>query len=192
MWQKSKDWVVRHAQTPGAVWFLAGLSFIESIISPLPNDTLLVIMTFIKKERWFFYATVSTVASLVGAVAGYFIGLYLFDIVAQPLIHMYHAEEHFERVKGFFKESVFLFTLIGAITPIPYKIFVLGAGFMKVNFPVFMLASAIGRGARFYAVTYVTARYGERGIRVVTRYSIHLTIIGVALMGVYIIGSLLL
>lgn len=162
------------------------LAFTETIFFPIITDTLLVALTLADKQRWLRYATVSVVSSIVGAVVGYFIAYTFFDVLALPLITLYGAQAEFATVQGFFSQSVFLFTLIGAVTPIPYKIFVLTAGFMQVALLPFLLASVIGRGVRFFGVAYLTHRYGEQGVYLVARYSVHLTVVGVALLLVYI------
>lgn len=190
MWCKCKTWFMEHASgTYGKVW-LGLFSVTESIFLPVPTDSFMALILLIKDnaKRWIYYATLTTVTSVIGAVIGYILAFLLFDLFGPQLISFYGLEDQFSKVQGFLERSVFLFTFIGAVSPIPYKIFVLTAGFMKVNFWVFLLASIIGRGVRLYFIAWLIHKFGKQGVSLVKRYTVHITVISLAVLLVYIFG----
>jgi membrane protein YqaA with SNARE-associated domain len=194
MWIHCKEWFIRHATGKyGKIW-LGFFSATESIFLPVPTDTFMVAILLAGEnvKRWFYYATLTMVTSVIGAVIGYFLAFWLFDLFGPPIIAFYGLEEEFIKTQNFFSESVFLFTFIGAVSPIPYKIFVLTAGFMKVNFFVFLIASILGRSMRLYISAWVAHKYGPQGLRLVIRYSAHLTVIALGVLVAYILGYMFL
>ncbi len=194
MWGKSKTWLIEHlAGTYGKVW-LGIISFTESIFLPVPTDLFMMIVLLVRDniKRWVYYATLTMVTSVLGAVVGYILALWLFDLFGPQLIAFYGMEAQFAQVQSFLDKSVFLFTFIGAVSPIPFKLFVVTAGFMNVNFWVFLLASIIGRSLRLYLGAWLVYKYGQQSIVLVRRYTAHITIIAVAIMAIYIIGYMLL
>lgn len=146
----------RHAQ---GILFL--ISFAESSFFPIPPDVLLVPMVLADRRKWFRLALITTIASVLGAIAGYIIGLALFDIVAQPLINFYHLEASVQAVELYFEKGSFLAMLLSAFTPIPFKIFTIAGGLFRVAFLPFVIASIIGRGARFFLEAYLVQKAGK-------------------------------
>jgi membrane protein YqaA with SNARE-associated domain len=124
-------------------------------------------------------------------MVGYMLAFWLFDLFGPQVIAFYGLENEFVRVQNFFERSVFLFTFIGAVSPIPYKIFVLTAGFMKVNFWVFLIASIAGRSARLYLSAWLVHKYGKQGVNLVKRYTVHITIISLLTLILYIVVKVL-
>jgi len=171
-------------------WWLGFFSFVESIFLPVPTDTIMMIMLFAKDNarRWFYYATLTMVTSVLGAFAGYMLAFWLFDAFGPYLISLYGLEHEFAMVQHFLNHGVFVFTFIGAVSPIPFKLFVLTAGFMKIDFWVFMFASVIGRSIRLYVSAWLVYAYGRQSLALVKKYSVHITIIALAVLLVYILG----
>ncbi len=194
MWHKCKGWFIKHATKTYGKVVLGILSFFESIIIPIPIDAFMMLYLLVKEnsKKWIHFATLTMITSVLGAVAGYLIAYFFFDLFGYKFIELYSAQESFNKVQEFFSDSVFLFTLIGAVTPIPYKIFVLTAGFMKVNFWVFLLASILGRSLRLYISAWLVHKYGQQSITLMSRYSKQLTIISVIVLVVYAIGYMLM
>ncbi len=151
-------WFSAWAQKPQAEKALAGFTFIEAIIFPIPPDPLLMAMVFYKQDRWVRYATITVVATLVGGVVGYFVGVGLFQTLGQWLIDTYNLQDQYASLGNSFQDNSFLAVLTAALTPIPYKIITISAGAFNVNFFSFILASIFGRSARFFGVAYL-ARY---------------------------------
>lgn len=132
--------------------YLGGLSFAESSFFPIPPDVMLAPMALSQPQRAWYFAGLTTVASVLGGIAGYFIGLYFFDIL-EPYLHQWGYWAKFIQVRSWFDEWGFWAILIAGFSPIPYKIFTISAGIISMAFVPFVLASIVGRGARFYLVS---------------------------------------
>ena len=167
------------------VW-LATVAFAESIIFPIPTSAFLMAVYMAGAKRWFYLAAFTTFFSILGGIVGYFLGLFFFDLIGIKIVGFYHLGEELETAKGLYDENAFSVTLIGAFTPIPYKIFVLAAGFLKVNFFQFLFASILGRGLQFFVVALVMKKYGEHATRLFLKYFNTFLIIG-ALLFLYIL-----
>lgn len=153
--------VLALAASPRAPLWLAVIAFAESSFFPVPPDALLIPMVLARPERAWRLAAICTVASVVGGALGYLIGYALFDVVAQPLLHAYHYEAAFTRFQATYAEYGLWVILIKGLTPIPYKIVTIASGAAHFDFAIFMVASAITRGARFFLVAALLRRFGE-------------------------------
>ena len=153
--------VLALAASPRAPIWLAIVSFAESSFFPIPPDALLVPMALARPDRAWRLAFVCTVASVLGGVLGYVIGYALFDVIATPLLRAYHYEAAFERFKQSYAEWGLLIILVKGLTPIPYKIVTIASGAALFNFPLFVAASIVTRGARFFLVATLLHFYGE-------------------------------
>lgn len=154
----------RHRHAPR---YLAGLSFAESSFFPIPPDVMLMPMSLAQPQRAVRYATITTLASVVGGMAGYAIGHFALDWVA-PLIEAGGRwAGAYARASQWFEQWGFWAVLIAGFSPIPYKVFTISAGALSMAFLPFVLASAVGRGARFFLVAGLLAWGGaEMEIRV--------------------------
>jgi len=148
---------------------LGVLSFLESTILPIILDPFLVMITLARRESWKRYSLIAAVTSVAGGAAGYLLGVLFYDFLGERLVALYHLEHAFLTTTELFNGSVFWVTLVGAVTPIPYKIFALAGGVLHVNFPLFIAASIVGRFARFFLVGYITYRFGEHALRLFSR-----------------------
>ncbi|GMQ95167.1 MAG: YqaA family protein [Patescibacteria group bacterium] len=171
MKKKMRDWAVRHASGPHAKLWLSILSFSEASFFPVPPDILLVgILLARERLKWVFYATLTTVFSVLGGAFGYALGFMFFDVFGEQIVSFYGLEEQMRVVSEAFSQNAFWTIFAAAFTPIPYKVFTLAAGLFNINFVVFMLASLAGRGIRFFATGYVLKLYGERIANVLYTY----------------------
>lgn len=137
---------------PHAERYLAGLSFAESSFFPIPPDVMLAPMSLAKTDKAFRFALITTLASVSGGILGYGIGFWFIDII-QPLIGSGGRWEHsYAMTREWFSEWGFWAIFVAGFSPIPYKVFTIGAGAMGMFFIPFVIASAIGRGARFFLV----------------------------------------
>ncbi len=141
--------------------WLALISFAESSFFPVPPDALLVPMVLARPERAYRFALICTVASVVGGALGYLIGYALYDQVAGPLIRFYHYEDAAQAFVDKFNQYGLWVILIKGLTPIPYKIVTITSGLTHFNFGVFMAASVLTRGARFFLVAALLRQFGE-------------------------------
>lgn len=161
LFSKLYDRALRWAAHPHASRYLAALSFAESSFFPIPPDVMLAPMSLAKPQRAWYYATLTTTASVLGGVLGYGIGLLAFDAI-QPTLQTLGYWDEYELAKQWFTEWGFWVVLIAGFSPIPYKVFTITAGAVTLSFPLFVIASLIGRGARFFLVAGIIAWGGER------------------------------
>lgn len=154
---------------PHAPWYLAGLSFAESSFFPIPPDTMLAPMSLAKPERAWYYAGLTTLMSVLGGVFGYVLGMYFFNAI-EPLLHSMNLWDSFLMVKEKFALYGFWFIFLAGFSPIPYKVFTIGAGVVGMMFLPFVLASVVGRGGRFFLVAGLMAWGGERMEHSLRRY----------------------
>ncbi len=171
------DWVLSWADRPGGVWALAGISFAESSFFPIPPDILLIPLCLSKPRRAIWYAFLCTAASVLGGMLGYAIGLLFFDSVGDAIIEFYGLQGLFEQVETYYAAYAAWIVAGAGFTPIPYKVFTIAAGFFRVNFPVFVLASIVGRGGRFFLVAGLLRYFGEPMKDFIDRYFNLLTVV---------------
>ncbi len=144
-----------------ASWYLGGLSFAESSFFPIPPDVMLAPMTLAKREKAWRFATITTVASVLGGLFGYAVGMFAFDMV-EPLLHDFGYWERFQKAVVWFGEWGFWVVFLAGFSPIPYKVFTISAGTVGMALFPFILASIIGRGARFFLVAGLVRWGGEK------------------------------
>lgn len=146
------DWVMAQADKPYALRFLAFISFIESSIFPIPPDALLIPMVLGARQKAWLYAGVCTVASVLGGLAGYLIGAFLFDVVGEPVLAFYGYTQEFAEFEGIYQQWGMWIVFLAGFTPFPYKVVTIASGLAGLDLVTFMLASLVSRGARFYLV----------------------------------------
>jgi membrane protein YqaA with SNARE-associated domain len=157
LYQWTVSWADHKAGTHALFW----LAFAESSFFPIPPDVLLLALCFGKREKAFKYALVCTIGSVLGGVAGWLIGWGLRDTVAMPLLAVFDSSGHTrEKIEVWYAAYGFWGILIAAITPIPYKVFTVFSGMMNYSLPLLILASVLGRGFRFYAVSALIRAFG--------------------------------
>ena len=137
---------------------LALNSFIESFFLVPPPDFLLIALDLAKPEKALFYAFICTVASVLGAIIGYGIGFW----GGRPAFNFIFRKnkDKFEAVEKLYNEYGVVAVFFSAFTPIPYKVFTIASGVLNMNFWQFVLASFVGRGARFFLVSIVLMFFG--------------------------------
>lgn len=145
------DRVLGWAAHPKARWYLGGLSFAESSFFPIPPDVMLAPMALARPVDAWRLALLTTLASVAGGVLGYLIGYFALDLVEPWLVSAGYWDGYLQ-VRGWFQTWGFWAVLAAGFSPIPYKVFTIAAGTLGMFLPVFMLASIIGRGGRFFLV----------------------------------------
>ena len=183
--------VLKWAAHPRATRYLAALSFAESSFFPIPPDVMLAPMVLAQRHRAWFLATLTTVWSVLGGVAGYLIGMFLFNIVAQPMIQFYEAEATFDAARAQFQTHGVWIVFLAGFTPIPYKLFTISAGLASMSLLPFVAASLVGRGARFFLVAGLIYAGGERFEKQLRRYAdtigwVFLGLSAVVLLWIYV------
>ena len=161
--------VLGWARHPHAGRYLGALSFAESSFFPIPPDVMLMPMCLADRQRAWHYALITTVTSLAGGVAGYFIGYFLFDAI-EPWLQSTHYWDAYLRGREWFSHYGVWAVLVAGFSPIPYKIFTITAGVAMLNLPAFVVASLLGRGARFFLVAGLVVAGGEKMERLLPQY----------------------
>ncbi|TPH19335.1 YqaA family protein [Litorilituus lipolyticus] len=146
------DWTLKWAEHKFAPAMLSVITFAESVFFPIPPDVLLAPMVLAKPKRAWHLATLTTVSSIIGGMVGYLLGYWMFEPWIQPLITEFGYQEKFDVAMDWFATWGVWVVFIAGFSPIPYKLFTVSAGFLHMAFLPFLLASAIGRGMRFFLV----------------------------------------
>ena len=193
MLRKLYDWVLGWADTRYGVPALAAISFAESSFFPIPPDPLLMALSLGKPKKAFWYAFVSTMMSVLGGIAGYFIGWALWDILSGFFFAYVFSPESFNYVGSLYKQNAFLAILGAAITPIPYKVFTVSAGVFHVNLMYLIVASALGRSSRFFIEAGLIYFFGEKIRSFIDKYfNLLFTVFFILIvLGVFIVKFLL-
>jgi len=161
--------VIGWARHPHAERYLGGLSFAESSFFPIPPDVMLAPMCLGDRGKAWRYAAVTTLFSLLGGIAGYAIGYFLFESV-EPWLHRMGYWPAYQEGKAWFDTWGVWAVFVAGFSPIPYKVFTISAGVVALNFPGFVIASLVGRGARFFLVAGLVVAGGERMEAMIPRY----------------------
>lgn len=189
LFQPCYDLALRWAKHPWASRYLAGLSFAESVIFPVPPDVMLAPMSLSRPDKAWHFAMLTTLASILGGIAGYFLGYLAFENWLQPFIESAGYTHKLETAMGWFEQYGVWVVFIAGFSPIPYKIFTISAGFLQMAFLPFLIASAVGRGARFYLVAGLMRWGGARMEQELRKY---VEVIGWAVIMLAIFAYLLL
>jgi len=182
------DRVLSWASHRHAPRYLGALSFAESSFFPVPPDVMLAPMALARPEAATRLATLTTIASVLGGLAGYAIGFFAMDL-AEPWMRQAGYWEGYLEVRHWFERWGFWAVLAAGFSPIPYKLFTIAAGTLAMFLPAFVLASLVGRGARFFLVAYLI-RWG--GPAVERRLRTHVEVLGWAFVALLVIAYLLL
>jgi membrane protein YqaA with SNARE-associated domain len=161
MLRRFYDWLLLQAGKPNATWLLGGISFAESSFFPLPPDLLMIPMILANRRRAFWYATVATLTSVIGAYLGYAIGYYLFETIGQPILKVYGAMQTFEALRDKFLQYGVEIIVLKGMTPIPFKLITIASGLAKFDLGLFTLACLASRSIRFYLVAAILYFVGE-------------------------------
>jgi membrane protein YqaA with SNARE-associated domain len=148
------------AASPRAGWWLFGIAFAEASFFPVPPDALLIPMALARPDRAWRLAAICLAGSVIGGALGYLIGYAVFDQLARPLIEMYGYGDRFAAFQALYARWGLWLILVKGLTPIPYKIVTIASGAAGFNFWIFMAASVVTRGARFFIVAALLRYYG--------------------------------
>lgn len=185
MLKATYDWMMRLAGHRHATPALFAVSFAESSFFPIPPDVMLMPMVLAWRDKAWWYATVATVASVLGGVAGYAIGFFLFEVVGQPILKLYGMADGFGQFAQWFNDYGVWILIIKGMTPIPYKVLTITAGAVHMNVLAFIGASIIARSMRFFLVAGLLYWFGppirdfvERRLTLVTTAAVILLVGG--------------
>lgn len=157
------DWTLALAGRKTAEIWLAVIAFIESSFFLIPADVLFLPMALARPARAYRFALIATVASTLGGIAGYFLGLLAFETVAKPVLAFYGKLDQFEHLRQCTGEDTLMMLLVtsGLAHLPPIKVVTILAGVAEISFGFFVLSCIIARGLRFFALAWALRRYGD-------------------------------
>ena len=161
MLRRLYDWTLSLARHRHAVPALAGVSFVESSVFPIPPDILMIPMVLAEREKAFRIAFVCTAASVLGGLLGYAIGVFLFEELGKPLLEFYGYGPKFAEFQGKYNDWGAWVVFIAGVTPFPYKVITILSGVTQLDIFIFTVASVAARGFRFFIVAGLLWKYGE-------------------------------
>lgn len=166
------NWTLRLSETRHATWALFGISFAESSFFPIPPDVLLAPLCIGNRKKAFWFAAVTTLASVMGAVLGYIIGAHFWDATASFWFNSIpgFSEDKFGKVESWYESWGVLILFVAAFTPVPYKIFTIVGGVMGQALLPFIAVSIVGRGARFFLVAALFWWIGPKAEPYIDKY----------------------
>lgn len=191
------DWVIGWANTRYAVPALFLLAFAESSFFPVPPDVLLVAMCIGSVQRSYQYAWWCAAGSVIGGAAGYAIGYYFWEVEGVRQFFFDYvpgvSPDSVAQVSALYDSWSFWIVFAAAFTPIPYKVITILAGVCAINFPMFLVGSAVGRSARFFLVAWLFRRFGPGIKDFIERRFALVTLVGaVVFVGGFVAVKLLL
>ena len=160
MLRRLYDYVIELASHPKAPWALSAVAFVESSVFPIPPDAMLIPMVLAHRAKAWLFAAISTLSSVLGGIAGYAIGYFLFALVGKPILSFYGYEQAFAQFAGRYNEYGAWIVFFAGVTPFPYKVITIASGATLLNFWVFMIASIAARGLRFFLVSGLLYWFG--------------------------------
>jgi membrane protein YqaA with SNARE-associated domain len=184
LYQKTLQWA-GHRHAP---YYLAGVSFAESSFFPIPPDVMLVSMGLAHPKKTWNNASIATIASILGGVFGYLIGYYFLHLV-MPFIHSMGYFSQYTKALAWFNQWGVWVVFLAAFSPIPYKLFTISAGALAMPVLPFVIASTVGRGLRFFIVSFFLFFFGESIDNHLKKY---IDILGWSIVSIFVIVYLLI
>jgi membrane protein YqaA with SNARE-associated domain len=182
------NWTLKKAEHKYSSWVLSIVSFAESSFFPIPPDVLLIPMIIAKRTKAWTYAFICTLSSVLGGVAGYAIGFFLFNSIGTLIIEFYHLTNSFDTFENYYKEYGILIVLGAGFTPFPFKFITIASGVFSLNIFLFIFTAFIARGFRFYLLAILLFIFGEKIKFLIDKYFNILAV----LFFILLIGSFML
>ncbi|MXW47901.1 MAG: DedA family protein [Gammaproteobacteria bacterium] len=165
------DRMLKLASHRHAPAYLAGVSFTEAVLVPIPPDMLLIPMALAKKSHAWRFAFLTTLSSVLGGLVGYLIGMFLYDSVGRSVIEFYALDGYFSSMAEWYADYGIWIVLVSGFLPIPYKVFTIASGVFAMAVIPFLVGSIIGRATRFYAVSAICYLLGDAVYKIMKRYT---------------------
>jgi len=192
VFKKLYEWVLSWAETPYGSWALFILAFSESSFFPIPPDVLLIALAVGKPEKSLKFALICSVGSVLGGILGYFIGWQFMAMLGEKIVAFYGLTEKVTYIGSLYHQYDAWAVGIAGFTPIPYKVFTITAGAFKINFFIFLLASAVSRSLRFFLVGALIYKFGPQIQNFIDKYFNILAIVfTILLVGGFILIKML-
>ena len=180
------------AEHKSSKFYLAFVAFIESSFFPIPPDVMIIPMVISNKKKYLKIFLIATIFSVLGGIFGYILGAIFIDL-AMNVIEFYGYNEKISNLKLRLKEgdgfyAWFSILFLAGFTPLPYKVFTIASGIINFSLPVFIFASLISRGLRFFIVSYFSYKFGDLFTKFMNdRGSKWFTILGILIILIFII-----
>ena len=158
--RKIYDKMLDISETKSAMLALFVVAFAESSFFPIPPDIMLIPMILATPSKAWRIALLATFASVLGGYFGYIIGIYFFELIAEPLLSFYGYLEKFKEFENYYHEYGAWIVFGAGLTPFPYKIITIASGAVHLDLLVFTIASVLARGGRFFVVAWLLKRFG--------------------------------
>lgn len=171
MFDRLYAWSMRAGQGPRALWAVGAVSFSESALLPLPVDAVTLPVMLADRQRLWRVVWIATLTSVLGGVVGYGIGRLLYETLGLWLIEFYGWQESFAELRQGFLDQGALIVLIGAVTPLPYKLIAIASGLQGLNFWLFLGVSILGRALRFVAFGALVWWFGPAVRRLLDKHA---------------------
>lgn len=168
--EKIRQWTLKWADSKHSAAALFFLAFAEASFFPVPPDVLLIGILAISSVKWWRYALICVAGSVVGGMFGYVIGWAFYEAIGQRVVDLYNLQPAVDAIGLKYSQHAFLTVFTAAFTPIPFKLITITAGLFKVSFWQVVIASVIGRGARFFMVALFLRIFGKKFNGLVVKY----------------------
>jgi undecaprenyl-diphosphatase len=165
-------WTVGWAHTPAGPWALFWLAVAESSVFPVPPDLLLIALALLEPRHSLPLAALCTIGSTLGGIVGYGMGRW----GGRPLLNRFVSARTLLMMERQFQRYGVWAVAVAGFTPIPYKVFTIGSGVLRLRVGPFVLASVLSRGARFFLVATCILLFGEQARALIRQYLEPLTI----------------
>lgn len=170
--KRAKQWFKRISGSKHMLWLLGTLSFLETIIIPVPIEVILIPLMAANRNRIWTLATVTTAGCLLASLLGYGIGMVLYQSAGAWFIEAMGMESAFEAFQAFFDQYGFMAILTLGILPIPFQVAMITAGLSGYPIYLFVLAALIARGIRYYGLAWLVIRFGNRAEELWRRHAL--------------------
>ena len=160
--KRTKQWIERINGSKNMLWLLGTLSFLETIILPIPIELVLIPLMAANKQRIWLLATVTTAGCLVASLVGYGVGMLLFQSIGTWFIEFMGMQNSYQAFQTFFEQYGFIAILCIGILPIPFQVAMITAGLSGYPVLLFVLAALIARGVRYFGLAWLVHRFGHR------------------------------
>lgn len=166
------NWMLSWAESPWAGWAMFLFAMAEAVIFPIPPDVLLLALCVGMPKKSFKYALICTAGSVVGAMVGFGLGAFAWEAVDSLFIPGVFTQEAFDNVGSLYEQWNFWLVFTAGFTPLPYKLITISAGVFLglTQFPIFVLASLISRGMRFFLVAGLVWKFGAPIKKFIDKY----------------------
>lgn len=172
-WYEGTKQLARHKKAEPLLAFIA---FIESVFFPIPTAIMMLPMAQASRNKAFRYAAICTIFSVLGGIVGYFLGMFAYEAIAQPVLEKLGKAHKMESFKGMAEEYGALAVFGAGLTPFPYKVITILSGALKLNFLVFIIASVLARAGQFFLLAAIVWKFGEGAEAFIKKHFAKITI----------------